>query len=82
MHENSHVISAADAKELGMNMPTLLTHAQVRMSDELNKYIQGAAERADTTAVTALNVDGKIFKKTVGTPMTQVKASNPWDSQR
>ena len=83
LHVDSHVIEGADAKNLGMNMPTLLSHAQVRMNFEMNDYIRHGTntEQADATAVTALGVDGKLFKKTVGTEMTQVKASNPWDNQ-
>ena len=81
LHQDSYVIDGADADLNGMDMPTLLTHAQVRMSAEMNKYIQGAAERADATVALALGVEGKMFKKTVGVEMTQVKSADPWDSQ-
>ncbi|MDE0784370.1 MAG: hypothetical protein OSB34_14475, partial [Planktomarina sp.] len=82
LHLDSHVITGVNAK-LGMDMPTLLTHAQVRMSDAMNSYIQHSTntEQADATAVTALGVDGKLFKKTVGATMLQSKAANPWDNQ-
>jgi flagellar hook protein FlgE len=81
LHQTSYVIDGAKADLDGMDMPTLLTHAQVRMNFEMNKYIQGAAERADATVAAALDVEGKMFKKTVGVEMTQVKSADPWDSQ-
>ena len=80
---DSYVISGSDAKENGMDMDTFLSHAQVRMNDEMNAYIQHGTnlEQADTTKVTALGVDGKLFKKTTGLAMTQVKATNARDDQ-
>ena len=80
---DSYVISGADAKANGMDMDTFLSHAQVRMNDEMNAYIQHGTnlEQADTTKVAALGVDGKLFKKTTGLAMTQVKATNARDNQ-
>ena len=80
---DSYVISGADAKANGMDLNTFLSHAQVRMNDEMNAYIQHGTdlEQADTTKVTALGVDGKLFKKTTGLAMTQVKATNARDDQ-
>jgi hypothetical protein len=66
LHADSYVVTGALAKD-GMTMDTFLQHAQVQMNSSMNKYIQtGAAEGGDATAVTALQVDGKMFKKTVG----------------
>ena len=82
LHETSYVISGTDAKDNGMDMPTFLSHAQVRMNFEMNKYIQHGTntEQPDATAVGALNVSGKLFKKTVGLEIPQSKAAAAIDN--
>ena len=48
-----------------MVMDYFLQHAQVRMNDEMNKYIQTGVRAADQTRVDGLDKsDGKLFKKT------------------
>ncbi|MDC1249385.1 flagellar hook-basal body complex protein [Planktomarina sp.] len=87
LHADSYVITGALAKD-GMTMDTFLQHAQVQINSSMNSYIQtGAAEGGDATAVTALQVDGKMFKKTVGEALTQstvinasATATTQWDS--
>jgi flagellar hook protein FlgE len=76
LHTDSYVITGANAK-LGMDMPTFLSHAQVKMNSAMNEYIKSAAnpEQPDATAVTALGVSGKLFKKTVGLSIPQTKAA-------
>jgi len=76
--------------ELGMTRDTFLSHAQVRMNDSMNEYIQaagtqtlnapGAGAGVNLTRVADLNADGKIFKKLVGSeiPKTDIpKAGVP-----
>ncbi|MDG1314291.1 MAG: flagellar basal body FlgE domain-containing protein, partial [Flavobacteriaceae bacterium] len=70
--------------ELGMTRDTFLSHAQVRMNDSMNGYIQaagtqtsgapGAGAGVNLTRVADLNADGKIFKKLVGSeiPKTDI----------
>ena len=76
LHTDSYVITGANAK-LGMDMPTFLSHAQVKMNSAMNEYIKSAAnpEQPDATAVAALGVSGKLFKKTVGLTIPQTKAA-------
>ena len=76
LHETSYVISGTDAVD-GMNMPTFLSHAQVKMNSAMNSYIQHAVntEQPDATAVQALDVSGKLFKKTLGAEIPQTKAA-------
>ena len=73
LHSDSMV---TDEPELGMTRETFLSHAQVRINDSMNAYIQadsgastnpaGPGAGVDTAKVTALNADGKLFKKLVG----------------
>ena len=70
--------------ELGMTRDTFLSHAQVRMNDSMNGYIQaagtqtsgapGAGAGVNLTRVADLNADGKLFKKLVGSeiPKTDI----------
>jgi flagellar hook protein FlgE len=65
-----------DEPELGMTRETFLSHAQVRINDSMNGYIQadsnastnpaGPGAGVNAAKVTALNADGKLFKKLVG----------------
>ena len=68
LHEASIVNTAAEAKA-GMTQTNFLSHAQVRINDELNAYIHevGGAGAAGVNAanVAALNADGRLFKKLV-----------------
>ena len=80
LHEASIVNTGAEAK-LGMTKGNFLSHAQVRINDEMNSYIhevggQGAAG-VNAANVTALNADGKLFKKLVSgaIPNTAIPAT-------
>jgi flagellar hook protein FlgE len=64
----------AGTPALGMTRDNFLVHAQVRINDEMNQYIQkkvGGVDAAgvDVASITALNADGKIFKKIVAGPI-------------
>ena len=53
---------------LGLTRDTFLAHTQVRINDEMNKYIQSKAggtlaKGVDQAAVTSVNAEGRIFKK-------------------
>jgi flagellar hook protein FlgE len=80
LHEASIVNTAAEAKA-GMTQSNFLSHAQVRINDELNAYIHevGGAGAAGVNAanVAALKADGRLFKKLVsGTiPNTAIPAA-------
>jgi len=76
LHDPSFVLTQAQA-EAGMVMDDFLQHAQVRMNDEMNKYVQDG-EKADQTRVEALvNADGKLFKKIRGNAITQSTTTPP-----
>ncbi|MDB9924548.1 flagellar hook-basal body complex protein, partial [Planktomarina sp.] len=76
LHAKSFVLTQAEA-EAGMVMDDFLQHAQVRMNDEMNKYIQ-TGETADQTRVEALEkADGKLFKKIRGNSIPQTTTSPP-----
>ena len=48
LHDPSFVLdgTSGNLASDGMDMPTFLQHAQVRMNDEMNKYIQSLRSRA------------------------------------
>ena len=76
LHDPSFVLTQAQA-EAGMVMDDFLQHAQVRMNDEMNKYIQ-TGETTDQTRVEALEkVDGQLFKKIRGNSITQTTTTPP-----
>ena len=54
--------------EDGMNMNSFLSHAQRLITNQLNSYIQDAADTdgVDPTKVGNLGADGKLFKKVIG----------------
>jgi flagellar hook protein FlgE len=77
LHGASFVATAAEA-EAGLEMDTFLSHAQVKMTEAMNTYIQGA-NPADPDGVNAANVatlgvDGRLFKKLVGGSSVPVAA--------
>jgi flagellar hook protein FlgE len=78
LHQSSMVNTAVEAKA-GMTLDNFLSHAQVRTNDAMNAYIQpnGNAAGVDSTKVSALGADGRLFKKLVGTaiPNTAIPAT-------
>ncbi len=77
LHQASFVNSAAEARA-GMTLDNFLSHAQVRINDSMNAYVQatGSAAGVNAANVTALGADGRLFKKLVGTaiPNTAIPA--------
>jgi flagellar hook protein FlgE len=78
LHQLS-MVNTADEAKAGMTLDNFLSHAQVRINDTMNAYIQanGSAAGIDAAKVTALGADGRIFKKLVGTaiPNTAIPAT-------
>lgn len=82
LHGASFVATAAEAKA-GLEMDTFLSHAQVKMTEAMNTYIQGVSP-ADPDGVNAANVatlgvDGRLFKKLVGgssVPLAAIPTGN------
>ncbi|MDA9673707.1 flagellar hook-basal body complex protein [Paracoccaceae bacterium] len=60
----------------GMEMDEFLTHAQTRVSTELNEYIQNATIGVDAAKVGNIGADGKLFKKITGTQITAAEANS------
>jgi flagellar hook protein FlgE len=64
------IVATANEAIAGLEMNTFLSHAQVKMTEAMNSYIQGASPAApagvNATNVAALGVDGRMFKKLVG----------------
>ena len=61
------MVNTAALAEAGMSRDNFLSHAQVRINDEMNKYVQATggagAAGVDTAKITALQADGILFKK-------------------
>jgi len=78
LHQLS-MVNTADEAKAGMTLDNFLSHAQVRINDEMNAYVQatGSAAGVNAANVTALGADGRLFKKLVGTaiPNTAIPAS-------
>ena len=55
--------------EDGLGMDAFLAHAQTLMTAGLNEYIQSGVD-VDATAAAELNVEGRLFKTTMGTQIT------------
>ena len=64
------IVATANEAIAGLEMNTFLSHAQVKMTEAMNTYIQGASPAdpagVNATNVAALGVDGRMFKKLVG----------------
>ena len=66
IHSASIVQSDVAKIKEGLVLEDFLTHAQVLMTEGLNGYTRDGAG-ADATKSTELNVNGRLFKKAVGT---------------
>ena len=75
------MVNTAALAEAGMTRDNFLSHAQVRINDEMNAYVQATggagAAGVDTAKITALKADGILFKKLKSgvIPKTAVPAS-------
>ncbi|MBT6364874.1 MAG: flagellar hook-basal body complex protein, partial [Bacteroidetes bacterium] len=66
LHEAS-IVATANEAVAGLEMNTFLSHAQMKMTDAMNAYIQGdTPAEVDAAKISALGVDGRMFKKLVG----------------
>ena len=77
------IVATANQAIAGLEMNDFLVHAQVKMTEAMNTYVQGASPAApagvNATNVAALGVDGRLFKKLVAgatIPMTAIPAGN------
>ena len=77
LHAESIVASASDA-EKGLVMEDFLVHAQRLVTNAMNKKIQNDTNSydIDSAAALELKVDGRMFKKTVGTEVS-LKTTTP-----
>ena len=66
IHSASIVQSDVAVIKEGLVLEDFLTHAQILMTEGLNGYTRDGAG-ADATKSTELNVNGRLFKKAVGT---------------
>ena len=73
LHGGSYVASATEAED-GLDMDTFLVHAQLKLTEAMNTYIQGTGgNTADNLAgvnaaqIDDLGADGRLFKKLKGT---------------
>jgi flagellar hook protein FlgE len=66
IHTASIVESDVTKIKEGLVLDDFLTHAQILMTEGLNNYTRSGAG-ADATKSTELNVNGRLFKKAVGT---------------
>ena len=77
LHGGSYVASATEAED-GLDMDTFLVHAQLKLTEAMNTYIQGTGgNTADNLAgvnaaqIDDLGADGRLFKKLKGTAIDQ-----------
>ena len=73
LHGESYVASATEAED-GLDMDTFLVHAQLKLTEAMNTYIQGTGGTAadnlagvNGTQIDDLGADGRLFKKLKGT---------------
>ncbi|MDB4841228.1 flagellar hook-basal body complex protein [Planktomarina sp.] len=73
LHGGSYVASATEAEE-GLDMDTFLVHAQLKLTEAMNTYIQGTGGTTadnlagvNATQIDDLGADGRLFKKLKGT---------------
>ena len=78
----SLVATAAEAVA-GLEMDTFLSHAQVKMTEAMNTYVQGVSptdpDGVNAANVASLGVDGRLFKKLVGgssVPLAAIPTGN------
>ena len=73
LHGGSYVASATEAED-GLDMDTFLVHAQLKLTEAMNTYIQGTGGTTadnlagvNATQIDDLGADGRLFKKLKGT---------------
>ena len=61
------IVATADEAEAGLEINTFLSHAQVKITEAMNAYIQGDdVNGVNSENIDELGVDGVLFKKLVG----------------
>ena len=81
MHTASIVESNVTTIKDGLTLDKFLVHAQMLMTDALNKYSQAAApgEGADGTKAAELGVEGRLFKRSVGSAIANNAIPTAYD---
>ena len=81
MHTASIVESNVTTIKDGLTLDNFLVHAQMLMTDALNKYSQAAApgEGADGTKAAELGVEGRLFKRSVGSAIANNAIPTAYD---
>ncbi len=81
--QGASFVATASEAVAGLEMDTFLSHAQVKMTEAMNTYIQGAnpadPDGVNAANVASLGVDGRLFKKLVGgssVPMGAIPTGN------
>ena len=75
------IVAPINSVTAGLEMNTFLQHAQMRVNDTMNAYIQDPADadKLSTAKIDELKVDGRIFKKLVGSvtvPLNAIPTGN------
>ena len=77
------IVATANEAIAGLEMNTFLSHAQVKITEAMNTYIQGASpadpDGVNATNVAALGADGRLFKKLVAgstVPLNAIPTGN------
>ena len=80
MHTASIVESSVTTIKEGLTLDKFLVHAQMLMTDALNSYSQAAlGEGADGTKAAELGVEGRLFKRTVGSAIANNAIPTDYD---
>ena len=80
MHTPSIVESNVTTIKEGLTLDKFLVHAQMLMTDALNKYSHAATgEGADGTKAAELGVEGRLFKRTVGSAIANNAIPTAYD---
>ncbi len=80
MHTTSIVESNVTTIKEGLTLDKFLVHAQMLMTDALNKYSHAATgEGADGTKAAELGVEGRLFKRTVGSAIANNAIPTAYD---
>ena len=80
MHTTSIVESNVATIKEGLTLDKFLIHAQMLMTNALNNYSQAAVgEGADGTKAAELGVEGRLFKRTVGSAIANNAIPTAYD---
>ena len=80
MHTASIVESNVTTIKEGLTLDKFLVHAQMLMTNALNSYSHAAAgEGADGTKAAELGVEGRLFKRTVGSEIANNAIPTDYD---